>query len=222
VFAATIDELRPLGHEGIAPALPLDDPGAHPSDHAAAVAAALPGDAEVVVVAQSLGAFAGPLVAEHRPVAALILVSPMIPVPGETAGEWWENTGHGEAIAELVDRLGPPDDWDSDAMTYVFLHDAAPEAAAAGAEYEAPLGPGMFNEPWPLERWPDIPTRVLAPRDDRFFPLEFQRRITRERLGIEVDEMDGGHVPMVSRPAELAARLDELARDVRETPLTAD
>jgi pimeloyl-ACP methyl ester carboxylesterase len=69
----------------------------------------------------------------------------------------------------------------------------------------------MFSEPWPLEVWPDIPTRVLAPRGDRLFPLEFQRWVTRERLGLEVDEMEGGHLPMLSRPRELARRLVELA-----------
>ena len=48
-------------------------------------------------------------------------------------------------------------------------------------------------EPWPLEAWPDVPTRVLLCRGDRMFPAEFQRRVARERLGIEPDEMDGGH-----------------------------
>jgi pimeloyl-ACP methyl ester carboxylesterase len=69
----------------------------------------------------------------------------------------------------------------------------------------------MFGEPWPLSAWPDVPTRVLIPREDRLFPLEFQRRVTRERLGIDIDEMPGGHVPMLARPHELAERLVELA-----------
>jgi pimeloyl-ACP methyl ester carboxylesterase len=69
----------------------------------------------------------------------------------------------------------------------------------------------MFSEPWPLDAWPAVPTRVLAPRDDRLFPLEFQRRVARGRLGLEIDEIDGGHLPMLSRPIELAERLIELA-----------
>jgi pimeloyl-ACP methyl ester carboxylesterase len=69
----------------------------------------------------------------------------------------------------------------------------------------------MFTEPWPLDAWPDVPTRVLVPRADRLFPLEFQRRVARERLGLEIDEMGGGHLPMLSRPGELARRLVELA-----------
>lgn len=45
------------------------------------------------------------------------------------------------------------------------------------------------------------------------FPLEFQPRLNRERLGNGVDfvEMEGGHLPFLSRPRKLAARLVELA-----------
>jgi pimeloyl-ACP methyl ester carboxylesterase len=54
-----------------------------------------------------------------------------------------------------------------------------------------------------------VPTRFLQATDDRFFPLEFQRRLVRERLGMELDEMPGGHLVALSRPAELADRLED-------------
>ena len=34
------------------------------------------------------------------------------------------------------------------------------------------------------------------------------RRVVGERLGIVADEMDGGHLPALSRPKELAERLE--------------
>jgi len=40
-----------------------------------------------------------------------------------------------------------------------------------------------------------------------FFPAEFQRRVARERLGLSVDEMPGGHLVALSQPKELATRL---------------
>ena len=211
VYGATIEALRHRGHRGLAPPLPLDDQNASPSDHAHAVAEAASNETDVVVVAQSLGAFTGPLVARQLGAAALILVAPMIPQPGETAGEWWGNTGHAVAIAELIERHGPMAEWGRDAMAEIFLHDVDPAVARDSAEYQGAPGAGMFSEPWPLDEWPAVPTRVLAPRDDRLFPLEFQRRVARERLGLEVDEIDGGHLPMLSRPTELARRLIELA-----------
>lgn len=211
VYEATIEGLRALGHEAVAPALPLDDDAATPSDHAAALTAAAPAGVEVVIVAQSLGAFAGSLVADRISASLLILLAPMIPAPGETAGEWWANTGHAAAIAATIERHGPMGAWGPEAIAEIFLHDVDPEVAQANERYAGAPGSGMFGEPWPLDAWPAVPTRVLIPRDDRLFPLEFQRRLARERLGVEIDEMAGGHVPMLARPRELAERLDELA-----------
>jgi len=50
---------------------------------------------------------------------------------------------------------------------------------------------------------------VLAGRDDRFFPLEFQRRVARDRLGIAAEAVPGGHLAALAHPAELT---DELTR----------
>ena len=214
VYDATIEALGELGHAALAPPLPLQDETARPSDHAAAVVAAmstgLTPDCRPIVVAQSLGAFAGSLVAARAPVAGLILLAPMIPRPGETAGEWWANTGHEAAIAELVERHGPLGGWGEEALAEVFLHDVDPRVARESERFAGSPGSGMFGEPWPLDGWPEVPTWVLAPREDRLFPLAFQRRVTRERLRIEVEEMEGGHLPMLSRPRELARRLVEL------------
>jgi Alpha/beta hydrolase family len=212
VYASTIEALDALGHDALAPMLPLDDPNARPSDHADAVVAALPPDAELVVVAQSLGAFTGPLVAARVPVVGLILLAPMIPKPRETAGEWWGNTRHDEAIADVLKRHGPMSAWGPDAIAEVFLHDVDPGVARDNERFQGAPGQGMFAEPWPLETWPEVPTRVLVPTGDRLFPRDFQRRVARARLGLEIDEMSGGHLPMLSRPRELAARLVDLSR----------
>lgn len=211
VYDATIEALRELGHEAIAPPLPLGDEDATPSDHADAVAGAAPAGEDLVVVAQSLGAFTGPLVAARVPVAQLVLLAPMIPRPGETAGGWWANTEHEEAIADVLERHGPMSAWGAEAVAEVFLHDVDPHVARDNERFSGAPGAGMFGEPWPLDAWPDVPTRVLAPRDDRLFPVSFQRRVSRDRLGLEIDEMPGGHLPMLSRPEALAARLVELA-----------
>jgi hypothetical protein len=40
------------------------------------------------------------------------------------------------------------------------------------------------------------------------FPASWMRGVVRERLGIVPDEIDGGHCPALSRPRELAERLE--------------
>jgi len=49
-------------------------------------------------------------------------------------------------------------------------------------------------------------------RDDRAINPDWVRTAARVRLGTEAVEIDGGHSPHLSRPAELAALLDSLVR----------
>ena len=89
-------------------------------------------------------------------------------------------------------------------------------ANVVAAAKEQPLAQSgrPFEDPWPLERWPDVPTRVVAGREDRLFPLEFQRRVAAVRLGIDIDEVPGGHLLALSRPVELADRLEDYLRSM--------
>jgi pimeloyl-ACP methyl ester carboxylesterase len=47
---------------------------------------------------------------------------------------------------------------------------------------------------------------------DRFLPPALQRRLARERLGVEPVEVDGGHCVALSRPRELADLLEAAPR----------
>jgi pimeloyl-ACP methyl ester carboxylesterase len=66
-----------------------------------------------------------------------------------------------------------------------------------------------------FRRWPGIPIKVLAGADDRFFPAGFQRRVAKERLGIDADQIPGGHLVALSNPAGLADRLTSYAAELR-------
>ena len=88
-----VPELKSRGHEAIAVDLPSDDESAGLPEYADAVAAAMGDHDDVVLVAQSLGGFTAPMVCARRPVGLLVLVNAMIPLPGETPGEWWDATG---------------------------------------------------------------------------------------------------------------------------------
>jgi pimeloyl-ACP methyl ester carboxylesterase len=48
---------------------------------------------------------------------------------------------------------------------------------------------------------------VIQGSDDRLFPLEFQRRVVRSRLGLDLEVMPGGHLIALSQPEELALRI---------------
>ena len=186
--------LRTRGHDVVAVDLPCDDDSAGFEEYADAVIHAVGDREDVVLVAQSLGGFTAPLVCDRLDVRLIVLVAAMVPRPGEAAGEWWTNTGH-----EFPDPFDPE---------VVFTPDLAPELAAASAEHVHPQSGTPFERPWPLDAWPDVPTRFLLCRDDRFFPADFLRRVVRERLGIEPDEMSGGHLPALAHPDELVEWLE--------------
>jgi pimeloyl-ACP methyl ester carboxylesterase len=202
-----VPELEARGHQAIAVRLPAEDDAAGWSDYADSVIDAAGDSGELVLVAASMGGFIAPIVSTRRPVHLIALLNAMIPTAGETFNDWWTNTDSAPARREYQDRIGlTPDERDDDAV--IYYHDLPPEL---GAEARARAWPDQsmtpLDEPWPLTGWPDVPTRVLAGRDDRMFPFEFQRRVARERLGLEAEAIDGGHMVALSNPAGLADRL---------------
>lgn len=199
-----VPELQARGHEAVALALPGPDESAGLPEYADAVVAAIGGRRDVVVAAQSMGAFTAPMACARTPVRLLVLVNAMIPLPGETPGDWWDHTGFQQARVAAAQAGGYPAEFD---VTTYFLHDVPAEVAATGEDERYDEADIAFGQPCAIERWPDVPTRVIAGRDDRFFPLDFQRRVARERLGLEADGVPGGHLAALSHPAELADQL---------------
>jgi pimeloyl-ACP methyl ester carboxylesterase len=191
------DELRSRGHDVVAPDLPCDDDSAGLPEYADAVVDAIGDRTDLVVVAQSFGGFTAPLVSDRVAVDLLVLVAPMIPAPGEAPADYWSNTRYEEEMREHYE-----DD------VALFYQDVPPELASEALKRGRAQSDARMREPSPLTAWPEVPTRIVLCRDDRLFPAPFLRRVAQERLGITPDEIDGGHTPALSRPKELADRLE--------------
>jgi len=192
--------IRAAGHEAVAIDLPGDDANSGLEVYADIVIRAIAKHSDVILVAQSLAGFTAPLVCMRAPVRMVVFVNAMIPEPGETAGEWWGATGAVEARERAATRRGYATEFD--VGTY-FLHDVPLDVLRTGPEQPREEADGVFGEPCRFERWPDIPIHVVAARDDRFFPVEFQRRVARRRLGMEAEEIPGGHLVALSNPEGL-------------------
>ena len=191
--------LRARGQRTVAPDLPCDDDAAGLPEYADTVAGTVAADGDpgsLVIVAQSLGGFTAPLVCDRVAAALLVLVAAMIPAPGEAPAGYWAATGWDQEEREEYDDT-----------VALFYQDVSPALAAEALRRSRPQSEARMGEPSPLRAWPAVPTRVLIGRRDRLLPASFQRRVTRERLGITPDEIDSGHTPALSRPAELADRL---------------
>lgn len=196
-------ELDARGLSSIAVDLPGDAPDKGLPHYVDLIVDAAAGLDDVVLVAQSLGGFSASWAAARLPASRIVLLNAMIPLPGETAGEWWAATGSAEAMRDNDIREGRDPDANFDLETY-FLHDVSADALASLGDEQRDESDAVFAAPWGLDAWPDVPTTVLAARDDRFFPLGFQQRVARERLGIDAVEVPGGHLAAVSHPVEVA------------------
>jgi len=198
-------ELRARGHDVVAPDLPCEDDFAGLNEYADAVVEAIGKRTDLVVVGQSYGGFTAPLVAARLPVDVLVLLAAMIPSPGETPEDWWTNTGYAEAVREQAARDGGRTGSDDPLVSY---YNGVPRALAEEALRRARKeSTTAWRTPWPLDAWPDVPTKFVLCKDDHFFPAAFLRRLAAERLGVIADEIPGCHCVALSHPRELAERL---------------
>lgn len=194
-------ELRAHGHDTVAPDLPAEDDSAGLAEYATTVVDAIGGRRDVVVVAQSFGGYVAPIVAERIGARLIVLVAAMIPSPRESADEMFVNT-HWE-----------PERLEDSSTLAVFYHDVPRELADDALRHGRGQSDTPGRESWPLEAWPDIETRFVVCRNDRFFPARWLRPLVRDRLDIEPDEIESGHCPALSRPRELAVLLDRYATE---------
>lgn len=199
-----VPELEQRGHDAIAVDIREDDPALGLPEYAEITRRAIGDRTDLVIVGQSMGAFTAAVVGQDRGVRMIVLLNAMTPLPGETPGDWWAATGQGPARVENDRSAGRDPQFGVETH---FLHDIPPALTAEMMGGARNPSDTPFGQPCEFERWPDVPIKALAGRDDRFFPVEFQRRLAKERLGIELDEIGGGHLAALSNPVELADRL---------------
>lgn len=200
-------ELEAHGHRVVAVDLPADDASAGLTRYAELTAEAL-GDADdAVLVGHSLGGSAIPLVAALRPVAHLVFLCALIPEPGKSATDRYreESVFVPGFAGNTETREDGASYWtDAEAATRCLFHDCTAEDAAWAFARFRPQSAAPRSESWPLGELPDIERTSIVCRDEQCISPEWSRRMSREQLGVEPVELDGGHSPFLSRPRELA------------------
>jgi pimeloyl-ACP methyl ester carboxylesterase len=212
-----VPELERLGHRAVAADLPCDDPAATFSTYADVAVQGLAGEGDdVVVVGHSLGGFTIPLVAARMPVRGLVHLCALIAAPARSFVD--QIGAEPEMFVRGYERgLAPPDDqrrreWNDYAVARATLFpDCAEADARAAFERLRPQSTAPYGEPCPLGALPGVPTAYVLCAGDRIVNPDWSRRAARERLGVEPVELPGDHSPFLSRPAELAALLGDLA-----------
>ena len=93
-------------------------------------------------------------------------------------------------------------DTDFDLEAY-FLHDLPPADAVAVSANPGTEVDIAFGQPCDITRWPDVATSAVVGRDDRLFPVDFQRRLLRAHVGIDPIVVAGGHLLALANPDAL-------------------
>ncbi|MGH2895975.1 MAG: alpha/beta fold hydrolase, partial [Solirubrobacteraceae bacterium] len=157
-------DLKARGYDALAVDLAAHGRTGLPA-YADAVVDAIGGRTDVALVAQSMGAFTAPLVWQRVATSIVVFVNAMIPQPGETPGEWWDNVGSERARTAAARRRGYSAEFD---LTTYFMYDV-PEhlvvemQARAGAQLDE-----RFDDVCTFDAWPPCPIHVVAGHDDRF------------------------------------------------------
>lgn len=205
-----VPELERRGHRAVAVDLPVDDPAASFTTYAEVVTRALEGESEdVVVVGHSLGGYPAALVAAARPVRRLVYLCALVPEPGRSLADQFR-ADREMMVPGYEAGLDPPDElgrsrWVRFDVAWERLFTDCEETDARAAfERLRPQAQAPYPEPFPLPAPPDVPCSSVVCAGDRMVGPEWSRRAARERLGVEVTELPGGHSPFISRPGELA------------------
>ena len=202
-WSRVVPLLDGAGHTAVAVDLPGADDRAGLAEYTELVLSVIGDRDDVILVAQSLGGFTAAMVCQRARVESLVLVNAMIPVPGETPGEWWDHTGAVAARSAAADAGGYGE---FDLATY-FFHDVAEAVAGEAGAHDFPEADRVFASPCEFTSWPSAAIRVLTGADDRFVPAGFQREVAQERLGLEADVLPGGHLIALGHPESVAGYL---------------
>lgn len=209
-------ELERLGHRVATVDLAISDPAHGAADYATSVEAAIDGTlgsgSVPVIVGHSTAGLIIPVVASHRPVARLVFLAAFLPVPGRSAND---QRAHERVDGQLPPKIAEWTDLGDDVWmvgprtaTELFYHDAPAAVARWATQRLRPQSYRVLQEVTPLEAWPEVACSSIVCRDDRAINPAWVRAAARERLGVEPIELEGGHSPFLTRPADLARIID--------------
>lgn len=207
--------LEQAGHRVIAPDLPSDDSTAATFNAYADVVCAQLGESadveDVVVVGHSLGGPTAALVAARHPARHLIYLCGMIPAPGLSLADQFQNQPE-LASADWNSGLHAPDAegrmaWADFELARRLFYADCPDDVAAAAFRRLRLQSFLpFTAPFPRPELPSVASTYVVCAEDRMLNPDWSRRAAAD-IGAEIVELPGGHSPLLSRPAGVAAIL---------------
>jgi pimeloyl-ACP methyl ester carboxylesterase len=207
-----VPELEALGHEVVTPDVPADVPDATLDDYVSMVASSVPEADDLVVVGHSMAGAYLPLVADRVGADRQVFLCAYVPTEGASVFP----PGTDTVVGVELDEQGriPMHTYGPEGVQQALAGDCDLETAAWAAARIRPQGMALMTEPFPVDGWPrSVRSAFISCAEDPIQPAEATESIASERFGVEAVILPGSHSPFLSRPADLAATLDDLLSD---------
>ena len=167
-------------------------------------------DGPVILVGHSYGGVVVSEAGVDPKVKGLVYVAAFAPDTGESVSSLIANPPPGAPVPPIL----PPQDGylflDSAKFAASFAADVSPEKAAFMAHSQVPWGVAALQGAVTDPAWRSKPSWYLVTADDRMIPPAAQRAMAK-RAGSTVVETRGSHAIYVSKPAVVAALIEQAA-----------
>lgn len=149
-------------------------------------------------------------------VAGLVYITAFAPDRGESVSSLIQNPPPGAPVPPIL----PPQEGflflDQEKFAASFAADVDAEKAAFMAASQVPWGLEALNGAISEPAWKTRPSWYLVATDDKMIPPPAQRFMS-ERAGAKVVEAAGSHAIYVSKPAAVAAFIEQAAKELDTT-----
>ena len=168
----------------------------------------------VILVGHSYGGVVVSEAGTDSKVKGLVYVAAFAPDKGESVSSLIANPPPGAAVPPIL----PPQDGflflDRAKFAASFAADVRPDQAAFMADSPVPWGVAALAGAVTAPAWKAKPSWYLVASDDHMIPPPAQRAMA-QRAGAKVTETAGSHAVYVSKPAAVAAVIEQAAQGVK-------
>ena len=147
-------------------------------------------------------------------VRALVYVAAFAPSPGETTGELGKNYPAPPGLANPVVDASGFLTLSPETVAQHFAQDLSPEQASLIAATQGAVRGANFEEAVSTAAWQTKPSWYIVAEQDHMIDPRLEQDFAK-KIKAQVTSLPTSHVPMISRPQEVAAVIVEAAEAVR-------
>jgi pimeloyl-ACP methyl ester carboxylesterase len=168
----------------------------------------------VVLVGHSWGGAVITEAGNDEQVKALVYVAAFAPSPGEKVGELGKNYPAPPGLASPVVDASGFLSLSPETVAQHFAQDVSPEEANLIAVTQGPISGKSFEDAVNTAAWETKPSWYIVAEQDHMIDPGLERDFAK-KINARTTSLPTSHVPMISRPQEVARVIVEAAKSVR-------